>query len=417
MKLTSQQVDALTLPPGKFDVLYFDDDVPGLALRLRAGGTRNWIFQYRHGHQQRRITIGAARALTPAEARRRASRLHAEVKLGGDPAGAKAKARQQADQTFGALLPTFLARQRERLRPKSYLGVQRDLEVHAERLHAVPMSCDPLEARRAIATVLTMTAANLSGRSANKLRSSLSGFYAWAIKQGLADVNPASFTERRPQSSRRRVLDDEEIREIWTALGDDAYGDVVRILLLTGARAAEIGALRWVEVDLDEASIALPPQRVKNNRERFIVLNDLAVAILRRRCDARTGDMVFARTARGFSDWYRNKVDLDSRILAARRAAAWAAGEGSDKVEPLRPWVHHDFRRVISTVMHERLGIAPHIVEAVLGHVGHQRGVAGVYNKARYLVEMRRALETWAGHLLAVVEGRESKVVSLPKRA
>ncbi len=64
--------------------------------------------------------------------------------------------------------------------------------------------------------------------------------------------------------------------------------------------------------------------------------------------------------------------------------------------------------------MHERLGVAPHVVEAVLGHVsGHKGGVAGVYNKALYRVEKRRALELWATHVLAVVEGRPTKVVPL----
>jgi hypothetical protein len=50
------------------------------------------------------------------------------------------------------------------------------------------------------------------------------------------------------------------------------------------------------------------------------------------------------------------------------------------------------------TVMNERLGIAPHIVEAVVNHVsGSARaGVAGVYNRALYLGERRVALDHWA---------------------
>jgi hypothetical protein len=41
---------------------------------------------------------------------------------------------------------------------------------------------------------------------------------------------------------------------------------------------------------------------------------------------------------------------------------------------------------------------------------GHKRGTAGVYNRASYDREKRRALETWAEHVLALVEGRESKL-------
>src|SRR5437016_6602174 len=44
--------------------------------------------------------------------------------------------------------------------------------------------------------------------------------------------------------------------------------------------------------------------------------------------------------------------------------------------------------------MHERLKIAPHIVEAVLNHIsGAKKGVAGVYNRAQYLEEKRAAAQ------------------------
>jgi integrase len=414
MKLTTKNVELLTLPPGKSDALFFDDDVPGLALRVRVSGSRTWVFQYRHNRfSQRRIALGAVSALPLGEARRRAAKLHAEVKLGGDPAGAKAKARLQATQTFGVVLPSYLASRRAILRPKSFVEVRRDLEVHARTLHGMPFTVDPLEARRAIATVLANVAASLSNRSANKLRSSLSGFYAWAAAQGLIDINPAAHTEMRPQVSRDRLLTDGEVREIWSALGDGIYGDIMRLLLFTGTRASEIGALRWSEVDFGQALITLPAERVKIARPRHIVLAEPALAILRKRWNNRFSDMVFATVPRGFSDWAGSKRDLDARIKAARRSAAVAAGDDPDKVEALPGWVVHDFRRLASTTMHERLAIAPHVVEACLGHVGHQRGVAGVYNLAIYLNEMRRTLEIWCDHLLAITKGRPAKVVAL----
>jgi hypothetical protein len=62
------------------------------------------------------------------------------------------------------------------------------------------------------------------------------------------------------------------------------------------------------------------------------------------------------------------------------------------------------------------LGIAPHIVEAVLNHVsGHKAGIAGIYNRAAYEKEKRTALATWTDHVIAAVEGRVSNVV--PMRA
>ena len=46
MKLTQPTVNSLTLPLGKSDAIFFDDEVPGLGLRIRGGDKRSWIFQY-----------------------------------------------------------------------------------------------------------------------------------------------------------------------------------------------------------------------------------------------------------------------------------------------------------------------------------------------------------------------------------
>jgi hypothetical protein len=54
--------------------------------------------------------------------------------------------------------------------------------------------------------------------------------------------------------------------------------------------------------------------------------------------------------------------------------------------------------------MADKLGVLPHIIEAILNHVsGHRAGVAGIYNRAKYEEEMRDALERWAVHVAAIV--------------
>lgn len=64
--------------------------------------------------------------------------------------------------------------------------------------------------------------------------------------------------------------------------------------------------------------------------------------------------------------------------------------------------------------MHDDLGIAPHIVEAVLNHIsGHRAGVAGVYNRAIYAKEKAAALAQWAEHLVAIVNDKRSRVISM----
>jgi hypothetical protein len=64
------------------------------------------------------------------------------------------------------------------------------------------------------------------------------------------------------------------------------------------------------------------------------------------------------------------------------------------------------------------IGVLPHVVEACLNHVsGHKAGIAGVYNKAAYSKEKTIALSTWAAHVVAVAEGKKSKITQLTRRA
>ncbi len=86
-------------------------------------------------------------------------------------------------------------------------------------------------------------------------------------------------------------------------------------------------------------------------------------------------------------------------------AAMSKVAEGAREKPRLLPWRLHDIRRTVATLMAE-LGILPHVVEAVLNHIsGHKAGVAGVYNRALYAAEKRQALNRWAEHITALVNG------------
>jgi integrase len=232
----------------------------------------------------------------------------------------------------------------------------------------------------------------------------LSAFFVWAMKEGLVEANPV-FATNRPydRKGRERVLTEQEIAQVWRAAGDDSYGTIVKLLILTGARREEIGSLRWDEVDFTARVIRLPPERVKNGRPHDIPLSGPALARLHATPQIAGRDPVFGSGANGLGAYSIPKKALDQRIAEARQAA------GAD---PMAPWVLHDLRRSVATHMAE-IGIAPHIVEAVLNHVsGHKAGVAGIYNRAAYDKEKRAALTLWADHVTALVEGRERRAAA-----
>jgi integrase len=413
VKLTVKETPALTLPAGKSDHVFWDDELSGFGLRLRAGGSRVWIFQYAIGDKQRRMTLGAASKESFATVKDRdghvlklgirdqVAQLHAKVKLGQDPASDKAEGRKRASETFEAVSARFLAFQKGELRPGSYRQVERHIVGLAKPLNGLQFAAMD---RRTVASLIADIKEASGAVTANRTASTLSYLYAWAMGQGFAEANPLIAISKFSEQPRERVLDNGELAAIWNATKDyDHYNSIVRLLVLTGQRADEIASLRWSEVSDDV--IALPSNRTKNKRQHSIPLSQPALDVLNAQTrrvndDGTLRELVFGVGQRGFSGWSRCKERLDERI---------AQGNG----KPLPAWRLHDIRRSVATGMAD-LGVQPRIIEAVLNHIsGSKAGVAGIYNRSTYEPEKRRALELWANHLMALGEGRENNVTSL----
>jgi len=112
--------------------------------------------------------------------------------------------------------------------------------------------------------------------------------------------------------------------------------------------------------------------------------------------------------AGGFSGWSKAKSELDERIAKARR-------QGGVK-KAMSGWTRHDLRRSFVTHVSEHAFAPPHVVEAIVNHIsGAKAGVAGVYNRAAYLTEKRRALELWDAHVARLLGRRDNTIVPFAK--
>ena len=206
MKLTTTTIRSLALPAGLPDKTFFDDDLPGFGVRVRAGGSRTFVIQYKIGAKHRRMPLGSVSAIELGKARATAKDLLAAVRLGRDPAGEKLEQRQQTAYTFGALLPRFLARQRTRLKPRSYQEAERHLVAHAKPLHDLGRREDRPSP---IAIRLAEIAERSGPAAANRVRASLSAYFAWLLREGILEANPVLNTNKarrgwRPHTRARR---------------------------------------------------------------------------------------------------------------------------------------------------------------------------------------------------------------------
>jgi integrase len=399
-KLTSKIVGALELPHGKTDMIVWDSVIGGFGIRVRNRTgvvTKTWIIQKKRQRQCFKITIGGADIITLDAAREKAKTLLAEITLGHDPQAESAKQRH----LLKALVPDYLKHQEKRIRPRSYVEVERYLTGdYFKPLHS--LSVDQIK-RADVSERVEAIEDERGSATARESRVALSGFFSWAMQKGFVEANPVlGSIKAATNGSRDRVLSDAEIAAIWRACGDDDGGKIVRLLALTGCRRSEIGGIAWSWFAPDMSSFTIPASRSKNKRPHTLPVMPMMRQIIETVPHVAGRDQMFGvRHALGFSLWNESKRALDNRL--------------GDSVQP--SWHLHDIRRTVATRLGD-LGVQPHVIEALLNHQsGSKRGVAGTYNKSPYANEMRNALATWHDRVRSLIDGGERKVVTFPQSA
>ncbi len=420
--LTKSEIDALTCPPGRRDILVFDIETTGLLVRVTEAGRKIFMVQYRAGGKLRRSKLGQYGKITLHEARTQVEAIRTAAEAGGDPiaegaakkAAAAAAAAVQAETdafTVAALLDRWqaiaLADRAAHYRYEAPRGVRNLL---GKRVNAPARSITRAEIQKLVDTtalrvpVQAMMARN-HGRAA----------YNWAMKRGYVETNPfaAVIIERRMQA-RDRVLSDTELAEAWRAAGAVPYpfGPLVQLMILTMQRRGEVAGMSWTELSPDLATWTIPRERAKNGRTHVVHLVEPARAILRQIPRAIDSDLVFTTTGRPVSGFKSAKA-----LLVRQIAADASPGAKPERRLPVS-WVLHDFRRTGVTKLAE-LGIAPHIADRILNHVaGTIRGVMATYQRFEFLPERQRALELWGAHVLAVATGApaDAGVIEFPRK-
>jgi integrase len=412
IKITESVIRDMIAGKIKDDV--FDTRLTGFVARPQTERV-GWTVVFQWYGKPKWFTFSNSQLQSLGEARVEAQKLLLKVEYGEDPRVEREKAKLESSATFVSLLPTYLKRKRdEGLREGTLRQTRSILGGNCEPLYNLPVRTID---RTAIASLLAkVERGDVTGRGGpsarNNTRKELNGFFDWVAKEGYCDSNPVIFTNRAPTKPRTRLLSDDEVRLILVALdaiSDEDFCDVMLLLFLTGLRRKETAGLEWSEVNLDTATLWIPPERMKNKKLHGVPLSAPALAILQKHHDrlehANPRKCVFGPNGNGFGSWYRWVTRLRAKVIELSGG-------------PIPQWTRHDSRRYVSTTLNERLGVEPHVVEAVLSH--YPKGVAGRYNKSQYINDKRAALDKLALHLEAVKTGQtqeEAKIIRFDKRA
>jgi integrase len=391
-RLTKSAIDALPTPAK--ETVHWDQALPGFGLKITPKGRKVFIVLYRAGgggSPLRKYTIGPYGRITLHNARIEAQKVLAARLEGRDPATEKLEGRRRltADTVaevvalYGKLHLSQRRSGRELMRV-----LQRDFVsgLGARSVHAI--------SKRDIVDVVNAVVDRGSPVAANKTLKVVRSFFGWCVGRAILERSPCDGV-RAPTSERARdrVLTDVELVKIIRAarqLGGP-YGAIVEILALTGQRRSEVAQMSWHELDVERRVWRLPALRTKNDKAHIVQLTDPAVAVIA--AQPRVGRFVFSRNrVTPVGDFSNQKHELDALCGVST-------------------WRLHDLRRTMVSGM-ARLGVAPHVADKILNHVGGTiSGVAAVYQRHEFLNERRDALRLWGAHLEGLL--REGEVVEL----
>lgn len=374
IKFTQTKLEALRHRGGSPEYVY-DQDKPGLAVRLTSGGARTFVFVGRLHGKVARITLGRIEALPLNKARSAIDKIRGDIALGLDVVAQRKSLRQveaartTLDQAFGQ----FVAGNRHR--PKTARDYHSLWCLYvADGLSKKPVAAitgDDVKKLHAqvAATVIRRKirtkdhalaphsrAAHVSDdwkghRTANKVVSLLRAVLAFAGRK--AD-NPAASVTWFKQSSRRRRLSDEEASTFRRALEnfEPVWREFFSLSLLTGARRQSLLAMRWGDINLEKARWVIPGTWSKHGDEMVVPLTREAAALL-------SG----MKERRGASAWVFPSEKAKSGHLEEPKAA-WMRLLQAAGIADLRL---HDLRRTFGSRLAET-GASGAVIAAAMGH-------------------------------------------------
>ncbi|MEL6473976.1 MAG: integrase arm-type DNA-binding domain-containing protein [Pseudomonadota bacterium] len=400
--LTDQQVKGVKCPEDKRFLDIADGGASGLTLRVSDKGQKSWVFRYRFGGKQRRLTLGNYPGdLSLANAREAVGDLRKRVRRGDDPA---APAPLDELRSFRALLNARIASLEAEGRSMRYIDEMR----RALEKYVLPKLGTKLIDEITAADVASVFGALTPERECSGKPVTLNATYNRTLSMTAAVFNFANFThnpcaslKKRKETHRETLISLDELRSIWTSLDHSEAGVThilscaIRLSAATLVRSGAVAGATPGEFNLSKRTWTIPGTRMKNGQPFVVPLTDMAIDIVHealgssfRPSTEPSGDQRFLFPARGDHTKSMPQLSISKAFAKARRHAG--IPDADDKTL-------HGLRHAGATLLAEE-GVPPFIVSLVLSHTPAGAGMLAVTNRyARYsyLEERRKALELW----------------------
>jgi integrase len=280
-RLTDASVKRLAIPE-RGSKVYYDGDVPGFGCRVTATGVRSFVLNYtvRTSGRERRYTIGQFPDWSTTAARAKAQQLRQDISDGGDPLGDLEDLR--AAPTVDELCDRFEAEHLPRKAESTANEYRRSLRNHVRPFFGKHVKVADVTFAD-IDRLHRRITANGHPYAANRTLALVSKMFALSVRWGMRADNPCRGIERNYEGKRRRYIAADELPRLTEALAqfkDQQAANIIRVLLLTGARRGEVLAMRWADVDVTTGIWSKPGSTTKQRTDHIVPLSAPARQLL-----------------------------------------------------------------------------------------------------------------------------------------
>lgn len=280
IKFGKTALQALELPEAGKRLTLYDTEVPKLAMRVTAAGSKTFFVVKRAGGTMAWVKLGTFPDMTVELARKEAEKALGEFASGNDPAAAKRIIR--GEPTFAEAFESFLDGKRKRdgtgLADKTKRDYRDVLRMYLGTIQNKKLSAITREDVKAI----QRKANKKSPAQADRAVAVVSAAFTFALDQEAYNgTNPASRIQKNPPPSRERFAQAHELPHLLAAVAESDQRDYFLLSLLTGARRSNVQAMAWRELDLDGAVWRIG--KTKNGTPQNIPLSPEAIMVLKAR--------------------------------------------------------------------------------------------------------------------------------------
>lgn len=283
-------IEALPIPT-EGRTRYHDTGHRFLYLDVFASGRLTFQYVRKIDGKMKFVKIGNYPEMTPTEAR-----IEADKKSSEYSRGETISSKTSLEKTFSDLFSDYLE---NHLKPNTRTWVEevRRFNVYLPPLHKMPLKAITPQLVRDFHKKLAKERGEIS---ANRIIELVSRSFNYAIQQGAYIPNPAAKMKMFKEKSRERILDEIEIRRFFDALKTlpPDWQDFFKLALFTGARRANVQALKWENLDIERKIWTIPAEEFKTDDKTEVILSDEAIEILLKRLQNKTSDYVFPSRAK-----------------------------------------------------------------------------------------------------------------------